>query len=126
MSDLIEEIFERARIKNVPKARLADKAGVRAETLSRLKHRGNFDVRTLRCLALAVGCRLALVPLDQDGNDAVYSPSENARAKAKSRQRDEQMILSGRASREEMQQRSGLFSLPHAKFLFKGLAPREG
>lgn len=125
MSNLIEEIFERARVKGVPKARLADKAGLRPETLSRLKHRDNFDVKTLNCLALAVGCRLALVPLDERGNDAVSSPHDNARAKAESRQRDEQVVASGVASREEMQRRTGFFSLPNATFPIRGLVPNE-
>ncbi len=120
MSSLIEQIFLQARIKNVPKARLADKAGLRPETLSRLSHRDNFDVKTLNSLALAVGCRLALVPLES-GKDAVFSPHENARAKARSRQRDEQAINSGQVSREEVQHRNAFFALPNAKFRIKGL-----
>jgi hypothetical protein len=67
MSDLIEQIFARARLHNLPKARLADKAGLRPETLSRLKHQDSCDLRTLSDLALAVGYRLALVPIEQDG-----------------------------------------------------------
>jgi len=125
MSDLIAEIFERARVKNVPIARLADKAGVRPETLSRLKHRDNYDMKTLHCLALAVGCRLALVPIDQDGGYAVYSPRDNARAKVESRRRDEEMVASGLVSREDVQRRNGFFSLPHANFPIKGLGPEE-
>ena len=126
MRDLIEEIFARARVKNLPLARLADKAGVRAETLSRLKHRDDFDMKTLHSLALAVGCRLALVPLGQHGEDAIYSPRDNARAKAEARRNDEAMVSSGRMSRAEVQRRSGFFSLPRAKFPIKGLVTDEG
>ena len=43
VSRLVEQIFLQARIKNLPKARLADKAGLRPETLSRLSHR-RFDL----------------------------------------------------------------------------------
>jgi len=124
MSDLIEEILLQARIRNLSKARLAEKAGLRPETLSRLKHRENFDVSTLNSLALALGCRLALVPLER-GEDGVYSPHENARAKARSRRRDEEMIASGLASPEEIQRRNAFFALPNAKFRIKGLGPEK-
>lgn len=120
MSELIEAIFARARYKGVPMARLADKAGLRPETLSRLKSRENFDWRTLNSLALAVGCRLELVPLDAAAGDAVYSPRDNAIAKVESRQHDEALIASGQASPEEIQHRTA-FSLPRAKFPLKGL-----
>lgn len=40
----------------------AEKAGVRPETLSRLKRRGDCDLTTLTALADAVDLRLALVP----------------------------------------------------------------
>jgi hypothetical protein len=40
----------------------AEKAGVRPETLSRLKRRGDCDLTTLTALAEAVDLRLALVP----------------------------------------------------------------
>lgn len=126
MSDLIDEIFRLARAKGVSQARLADKAGLRPETLSRLKHRENFDAKTLHCLALAVGCRLALVPIDQDGERKVYSPRDIAREKADSRRRDEEIVASGLASRQQVQHRNGFFSLPHAKFPIKGLAPDKG
>lgn len=124
MSDLIHEIFRQARIRNLSKARLADKAGVRPETLSRLKHRENFDMRTLSSLALAVGCRLALVPLEL-GEDAVFSPRENARAKAKSRRLDEEMIELRLASREEVQRRNAFFAFPNAQFRIKPLTPKK-
>ena len=40
----------------------AEKAGVRPETISRLKQRGDCDLTTLTALAEAVDLRLALVP----------------------------------------------------------------
>jgi transcriptional regulator with XRE-family HTH domain len=124
MSDLIDDIFGLARAKGVSQARLAAKAGLRPETLSRLKHRDNFDARTLHRLARAVGRRLAVVPLDSDDGHAVYSPRAIAREKAESRRLDEDAVASGRASRQEIQRRSGFFSLPRAKFPIKGLSPK--
>lgn len=123
MNDLIEEIFARARAKAISKSGLADKSGIRPETLSRLVRRDDCDLMTLRRLALAVGCRLALVPLSQDDGDAVYDPRDHARAKARSRRRDEEDVQSRRASREEVQRRGGFFSLPRATFAIKGLRP---
>jgi hypothetical protein len=123
MSDLIQAVIKQARVHGLPLARLADKAGIRPETLSRLQHRDNFDVRTLHSLALAVGCRVALVPLNQDDDEySTYSPRENARAKVKSRKHDEEMIASGIMSSEEVQKRNGFFSLPNARVAVKSVA----
>lgn len=116
MSELIEQIFAQARLHNLPKARLADKAGVRPETLSRLKHQDNCDLRTLNDLALAVGYRLALIPIEQEG-----ARISRAREKAQSRRSDEALIAAGLASKEEVQRRNGFFSLPGVGFSAKNL-----
>ncbi len=125
MSELIDEIFERARDKNVPQTLLASKAGVRPETLSRLKHRDNCDVRTLENLALAVGYQLALVPLEQGGKYQLYSPRERAREKAASRRHDAELIASGQATREQIQRRNAFFSIPNVEFPLLGLSRKK-
>lgn len=124
MSALIQAVLKQARINGLPLARLADKAGIRAETLSRLKHRDNFDMKTLHSLALAVGYRVVLLPLEQDDDHDVYSPQENARAKISARKHDEELVSSGAVSAEEVQRRNGFFSLPNAKVSIKGAAGR--
>lgn len=123
MRDLIDQVFQLARISGLSRARLADKAGLRPETLSRLKHREDVDAKTLHCLARAVGCRLALVPLDQGDESNLYSPHAIAREKAEARRLDEEMIASGLVSRQEVQRRRGFFALSRAKFPIKGLTP---
>lgn len=111
-NELVESILARARVKNLAMSRLADKAGIRPETLSRLKRRDNFDVETLRRLALAVGCKLVVVPLSETEGDVVYSPQANARAKQEARHRDEELIHSGAVSALEIHRRNGLFAFP--------------
>lgn len=120
VSVLVDDIFHRAEMCGVSKARLAEKAGVRPETLSRLRFRENADFKTIANLAMAVGLRIMLSPLENAGVE-VFSPSENALLKEKARQWSEHMLSTGLASREELHRRSGFFSLPNAKFEIKGL-----
>lgn len=120
VSALVDDIFHRAEVCGVSKVRLAEKAGVRPETLSRLRFRKNADFKTIANLAKAIGLRIALSPLE-NADVEIFSPSENALLKKRARQRSERMLSAGLASREELHRRSGFFSLPNAKFEIKGL-----
>lgn len=117
---LLEQVLLQARVKGIPMARLAERAGIRAETLSRLKRRRDADVSTLHNLALAAGFRLALVPLDESRGDPVYSAAEHARAKAAARQRDEELLARG-VSRESVQRRNAFIPVPAAEVEIKGV-----
>lgn len=121
MNDILEQIFERARIKKMSQAELAYRAGLRPETLSRLKERDTCNLKTLQDLALAVGYRLALAPLEQQGDSLTYSPGAVARQKAEARLRDEETIAAGRASPRQVQRRNAMTGLRRAKFPLKGL-----
>ncbi len=61
---LLERILVRAREQGLEQRRLAARAGLAPETLSRLKKRGSGDFATLDRLARVVGLRLDLVPDD--------------------------------------------------------------
>jgi hypothetical protein len=121
MNEILEQIFERARIKKMSQAELAYRAGLRPETLSRLKERNTCNLKTLQALALAVGYRLALAPLEQQGDSLAYSPGAVARQKAEARLRDEETIAAGRASPRQVQRRNAMTGLRRAKFPLKGL-----
>jgi hypothetical protein len=59
---MLETMGNEARRANLSHADWAARAGVRAETLSRLKQRGDCDLATLTALAEAVNLRVTLVP----------------------------------------------------------------
>ena len=120
-SELLDGILLEARVKGISKARLADKAGIRPETLSRLKNRENADLKTIINLAMAAGLQLALSPLAGGESAAVYSPIENAQQKQEARSRGENMLISGAISREDLHRRSGFFSFPAAQFEIKSV-----
>jgi transcriptional regulator with XRE-family HTH domain len=58
---VIEAITEAAKARGWTEGELARRAGVRQETLSRMKRRGTGDFAILDRLARAVGKRLAVV-----------------------------------------------------------------
>lgn len=119
INELLEQVLLQARVKGIPMARLAERAGIRAETLSRLKRRQDADASTLHNLALAAGFRLALVPLDASKGDPVYSAAEHARAKAVARQRDEALIASG-VSRDLVHRRNAFIPVAASEVEIKG------
>jgi hypothetical protein len=62
LKNMLETMGNEARRANLSNADWAARAGVRAETLSRLKQRGDCDLATLAALAEAVNLRVTLVP----------------------------------------------------------------
>lgn len=60
-SSLLTTVLQTAKLQGLDQVRLAERAGLRAETISRAKRRGSIDLSSLNALAAAVGLRLALV-----------------------------------------------------------------
>ena len=60
VSGVLARIAEAARLRGLSRRALAQRAGVRPETLSRIATRGTCDFATLERLAEAAGLRLAL------------------------------------------------------------------
>ena len=61
-NNLINRIIETARKHNIDQRELAERAGIRPETLSRAKKNPNIRLETLKDLARIAGLKLALVP----------------------------------------------------------------
>jgi transcriptional regulator with XRE-family HTH domain len=61
-ANLIIEIIAAAKRLNISQNELANRAGIRPETLSRAKSNPNIRLGTLQELARVVGLRLQLVP----------------------------------------------------------------
>lgn len=59
---LYETVLHTAQAQGLDQLRLAQRAGLRAETVSRAKHRGTIDLGSLQALARAVGLELTLRP----------------------------------------------------------------
>ena len=60
LPDLLARLTTKARAMALTDAQWAARAGVRGETLSRLRRRSSCDLSTLQALASAVGARLVL------------------------------------------------------------------
>lgn len=60
LNELLAGLTARARAQGLTDAEWSRRAGVRKETLSRLRRRRNCDLSTLQALALEVGATLAL------------------------------------------------------------------
>jgi len=56
---LLAELSDRARARDLNDAQWAQRAGIRQETLSRLRRRSDCDLSTLQALAHAVGAQVA-------------------------------------------------------------------
>jgi transcriptional regulator with XRE-family HTH domain len=121
LDKLLEQVLRQARVKGISEAQLAERAGIRPETLSRLKRRDDADVSTLHSLALAVGLRLALIPLDEGKGDPVFSAAKHAAAKAAARRRDEELMASGRESRARVHRRNAFISLTPTEVELKAI-----
>ncbi len=59
---MLDQLSQAARQHGLTQHDWATKAGLRSETLSRLKSRGDCDLATLNALAGAVGMRVGLMP----------------------------------------------------------------
>lgn len=59
---LIESVLQAARTQGMDQCALAERAGLRPETVSRAKRRGTLDLSSLQALARVVGLELALQP----------------------------------------------------------------
>lgn len=62
LENLLNTMSSEARRNKLSHGEWAARAGLRAETLSRLKRRGDCDLATLSALAEAVNLRIALIP----------------------------------------------------------------
>lgn len=60
--NLINKIIELGKRQNIGQSELAERAGIRPETLSRAKKNPNIHLDTLMDLARIVGLRVTLVP----------------------------------------------------------------
>ncbi len=61
-NNLIEKIIAAGKRNHIDQGELAERAGIRPETLSRAKKNPNIHLNTLKDLAHIVGLRLTLVP----------------------------------------------------------------
>jgi uncharacterized protein len=83
---LLARIADTARTQGLSRRALAQRAGVRPETLSRIASRGTCDFATLERLAAVVGLRLGLhgeAPGTGGGRDAVLGKQSLVRTLAK-------------------------------------------
>ncbi|MGQ0653259.1 MAG: nucleotidyltransferase domain-containing protein [Betaproteobacteria bacterium] len=86
--DLLAAIVSAARGQGMTRRALAARAGIRAETLSRMASRGTCDFATLARLAEAAGLRLGLqtdAGSREAGRDLVLGKSELIRTLARAR-----------------------------------------
>lgn len=60
LTDLLRTLTQRARTLGLNDTEWSARAGLRKETLSRLRHRSSCDLTTLQALAQVVGSRVAL------------------------------------------------------------------
>jgi len=67
-NQLLSQIFQAAKQQRITQKELAVRAGITAETLSRMKHRGSGDFNVVNKMAHMVGLRLALAPDDETLN----------------------------------------------------------
>jgi hypothetical protein len=63
LADTLSALARQARALGLTDTEWANRAGVRKETLSRLRHRRSCDFETLRSLAQAVGARLGVLEM---------------------------------------------------------------
>jgi len=67
-NQLLSQIFKAAKQQRITQKELAVRAGITAETLSRMKHRGSGDFGVVNKMAHMVGLRLTLAPDDETLN----------------------------------------------------------
>jgi transcriptional regulator with XRE-family HTH domain len=61
-SDLIGRIIEAAKSRGLSQGELAERVGIRPETLSRAKKNPNISLSTFEEMARVVGLRIQLIP----------------------------------------------------------------
>jgi DNA-binding phage protein len=71
MNATLQSLYQSVKAQGLSQAQWAQRAGVRAETVSRLKRSGNADLATLTALAAAVGMQLIAVPANDFAVQAV-------------------------------------------------------
>jgi transcriptional regulator with XRE-family HTH domain len=59
---LLDQVLRTAQANGLDQSRLAERAGLRPETVSRAKGRGTIDLHSLQVLAQAAGLELTLAP----------------------------------------------------------------
>lgn len=64
---LLNQVLRAAQARGLDQSRLAERAGLRPETVSRAKGRGTIDLHSLQALAQAAGLELTLVPAADPG-----------------------------------------------------------
>ena len=87
LSGLLEDLTARARQRGLNDAQWCRAAGLRKETLSRLRSRENCDAATLMALASAVGSRLAVV-----GGNTVETTADGHFPQALDRDHEDRLI----------------------------------
>ena len=68
--NILDQILVLAKAQGITQRDLAGKAGIPAESLSRLKGRNSVKAETLELLANAIGLELALKPMSKPPGDA--------------------------------------------------------
>ena len=79
-SDLMNRIVEAARLQGISQGELAERVGIRQETLSRAKKNPTISLKTFEELARVVGLRVQLVadnPVAEQVNDGTLFPSSS-------------------------------------------------
>jgi transcriptional regulator with XRE-family HTH domain len=61
-SDLIERVIAAAKARGLSQGELAERAGIRPETLSRAKKNPNISLTTFEALARVAGLQVQLIP----------------------------------------------------------------
>ena len=79
-SDLMSRIIEAARDQGISQGELAERVGIRQETLSRAKKNPTISLKTFEELARVVGLRVQLIadnPVAEQVNDGTLFPSSS-------------------------------------------------
>lgn len=79
-SDLISSIIEAARAQGISQGELAERVGIRQETLSRAKKNPAISLKTFQELARVVGLRVQLIadsPVAERVSEATLFPSSS-------------------------------------------------
>lgn len=71
MNTALSALQQAVKTQKLTQAQWAQRAGVRAETISRIKRSGNADLATLNALAQAVGMQITAIPANPLAERAV-------------------------------------------------------
>lgn len=122
LTRLLATLTARARERRLTDSAWARQAGVRKETLSRLRHRHTCDLETIQALAKVVGARLGVEPLDAPAGTRAHFPDALDR-EAEARLLD--LAASGRTAAGEWEAQGPRFFMAGLAVMLAGEAGQD-